>query len=473
MTFARLLAAGACALAAALAAPAAAAATPYSSHSQLYACCTDSATKEAMFREAKESGAAYIRLDFELETMFSRGGPTDWTGPDEVAELSRRFGLPVLATLLGTPRENTDCPSVPWPDRYMCPAADAAEWGEQAGRIADRYQGVIDHFQIGNEPDGGWAFLGQPEDYARMLSAAYDGIHAGSPAATVVLGPTMRFDTQGSDWLERVFRTPGADAADKFDVASMHMRSYTWRMVEAMGERQAFLRGWGRNVPMWITEHGYSADSGYQFDPAYRGGEPAQAAYLAQSLPALAKAGADQVFVTLRDGGDGQYAAEGILGGTDASAFRRKAAWWAVRQAVDSWGLPEPAPAVAAPLPAPVAQVATLALRFRSSFLSSRASVRRVRRTTHKVTVSGRFRGRGCSGKLALSYRLRGMKTVRRTVRVGRTCRFRQVVSLRAPARLRSRDRLKVAQRFAGNGATSAGSGRTLSLKLSRPRRRS
>ena len=113
MTFARLLAAGACALAAALAAPAAAAATPYSSHSQLYACCTDGATKEAMFREAKDSGAAYIRLDFELETMFSRGGPTDWTGPDEVAELSRRFGLPVLAVLVGTsPREHR-LPGIP------------------------------------------------------------------------------------------------------------------------------------------------------------------------------------------------------------------------------------------------------------------------------------------------------------------------------------------------------------------------
>ena len=62
-----------------------------------------------MFREAKDSGAAYIRVDFELETMFTRGQPTDWSGPDEVAALSRRFDLPVLAVLVGVPRENTDC----------------------------------------------------------------------------------------------------------------------------------------------------------------------------------------------------------------------------------------------------------------------------------------------------------------------------------------------------------------------------
>lgn len=69
----------------ALACPGGAQAAPFSSHSQLYACCTDSATQEAMFREAKESGAAYIRVDLELETMFSRNEATDWSGPDAVA----------------------------------------------------------------------------------------------------------------------------------------------------------------------------------------------------------------------------------------------------------------------------------------------------------------------------------------------------------------------------------------------------
>lgn len=468
-----LIAGGAVLAALAFSTPAEAA--PYSSHSQMYACCTDSATKEAMFREARDSGAAYIRVDFELEGMFEPGQPPDWRGSDEVAELSREYGLPVLAVLLGTPEENTDCPDVEFFSKRMCPPADPALWGEQAGQIAEHYRGVIDHFQIGNEPDGGWAFLGGPEDYARMLSAAYDGIHAAVPAAKVVLGPTMRFDGQGTAWLDRVFRTPGAAAVTKFDIASMHLRSYTWRMVEAMGQRRAFLRGWGRNVPMWITEHGYSADRAWQFDPAFRGGEAAQAASLAQSLPALAKAGAAQVFVTLRDGGDREYESEGILAGQGlpGQVFRRKPAFWAVRQAAARWGLPEPPPA-APPAPAVVARTAVVApLAWRAGYLSSRAAARRLRRTTHRVTVSGRFRGKGCSGRVALTYRLRGMHTVRRTLRVGRSCRYRGVVDLRAPARMRAGDRLKVSQRYAGNAGTAAGAGRTLSIKLRRAPRRS
>ena len=310
--------------------------------------------------------------------MFTRGQPTDWSGPDEVAALSRRFDLPVLAVLVGVPRENTDCQDITdWLGSFRCAPVDAAEWGEQAGQVAAHFDGVIDHFQIGNEPDGGWAFFGDAADYARMLSAAYDEIHAQAPGAKVVLGPTMRLTAQGTNWLDQVFRTPGANAAHKFDVASMHLRGWMSQMTEAMQQRRAFLRGWGRDVPMWITEHGYSAESAWQFDPAYRGGEDAQASYLATSLPLLAKAGAAQVFVTLRDGGDAQYAQEGIVGGT-GPAYRRKPAWFAVRDAAQRWGQPEPP---AAPVPPPVAQAAAPApFLFRSSFVSSRAGARRLKR---------------------------------------------------------------------------------------------
>jgi hypothetical protein len=348
---------------------------------------------------------------------------------------------------------------------------DAQEWGEQAGQVAERYEGVIDHIQIGNEPDGAWAFLGSAEDYGRMLAAAYDQIHARAPGTKVVLGPTMAFDHQGTAWLDRALRSPTNATATKFDVASMHMRSYPWRMVEAMRDRQAFLRAWGRDVPMWITEHGYSGESAWQYDPAFRGGEAAQAAYLAQSLPALAKAGAAQVFVTLRDGGDAQFAQEGIVGGT-GPGFRRKPAWYAVRDAGLRWGQPDPPAAPPPPLPPAAQASAPTRFLFRPSFVASRAAARRLRGSSHRVTVSGRFRGRGCGGRVALTYRLRGMRTVKRSLRVGGDCRYRGVVVLRAPARGRSTDRLKIGQRYTGSRSTPAGAARTLSVKLSRPPRR-
>jgi hypothetical protein len=62
---------------------------------------------------------------------------------------------------------------------------------------------------------------------------------------------------------------------------------------------------------VWVIEHGYPAEPADQSDPAFRGGEPAQAAFLTESVLALAEASAGEVFVTLRDNLDGASASEG------------------------------------------------------------------------------------------------------------------------------------------------------------------
>jgi hypothetical protein len=114
-----------------------------------------------------------------------------------------------------------------------------------------------------------------------------------------------------------VLATPGADAARKFDIAAVHLRL---RVPGAVTELAGPLRGWrellgrhGFTGPVWVTEHGYPADPAVQRDPAHRGGEAAQAAFLRESVPLLAQAGAAQVFVTLRDNLWGEYLSEGLV----------------------------------------------------------------------------------------------------------------------------------------------------------------
>ena len=325
--------------AAAWAAPASAA--PYSSHSQLYSCCTDSATKEAMFAEAAQSGAAFIRVDVAMDTVmpeFAGDGAREWSGLDEVAGLSARYGLPVLAVLHGTPRQLAACTDEQWERRRLCPPADPAEWARLAGEIAERYAGRIGHFQIWNEPDGRWAFLGGPADYSRLLVASWPQIKRGSPGAQVVLGGLMDSHAGGRAWLEQVFRADPL-AVQAFDIAALHLRGSRADLTPQIPEMAAYLRGRGRQVPLWVTEHGYPSDPGWQTDPRHTAGEPSQAAYLAETLPALALAGAEQVFVTLHDGGGGAFDSEGILEGTarPGGVFRRKAAWFAFRDAVADW----------------------------------------------------------------------------------------------------------------------------------------
>lgn len=305
----------------AMAAPAHATA-PVSAHAMVHTCCTPKAEQERIFSEAKALGARYVRVDVELNGIF--GGPEpDWGGFDQVIAMSKKYDLPVLAILL-TPRDYTD----------------ADEFASRSGEVVEHAGDTIDYWEVLNEPDGDWAFAGTAEDYARILSATYDAIKARRPDAKVVLGGLMKPHEPG--WLQRVFDTPGADALHKFDVANVHLRGPVDAVVHRYGEVRSWLAARGFTGPLWVTELGYAADPAFQSDPAYRGGDASQAAYLTQTLVGLGEVGAPQVFVTLHDGGlDGEYATEGLerideTPGGDYPVTRRPS-FAAVRRVIDGW----------------------------------------------------------------------------------------------------------------------------------------
>jgi hypothetical protein len=302
----------------ALLAAAPAEAAPVSSHAMVYTCCMPAATKERVFAQAGASGAEFIRVDVELNGIFEGTGSRerpDWRHLDEVIRLARHQDLEVLGLVLGVPSWLSDCPEL-GSDAARCAARDPAEFGRLAGEVAAHARGSIDHWEILNEPDANWAFKGGPEDYARMLSAAYDAIKERAPEAQVVMGGVER--PWEHAWVERVLAAPGANAVRKFDVAAAHLRLH---VPGAANDLARVLRGWrellaghGFGGPVWVTEHGYPADAAFQRDPAHRGGDAAQAAFLHESVPLLTEAGAAQVFVTLRDNLWGEYLSEGIVG---------------------------------------------------------------------------------------------------------------------------------------------------------------
>jgi hypothetical protein len=315
-------------------------AVPVSAHAMLHTCCTAKPMEERVFSEASALGSAYIRVDVELSAIFEGPGGAkratpDWSGLDEVMRLSKKYDLPVLGILLAPPRFVSACPERPDPSR--CPAADTGEFGALAGAVAEHAAGTISHWEIVNEPDGAWAFYGTPEQYAAMLSAAYDGIKARAPNAKVVLGGLMR--PHKPSWLERVFAAPGADALHKFDIANIHLRGPVGAVVRRYGEFRSWLAKRGFTGPLWVTELGYPADPAFQTDPAYKRGDPSQAAYLTQTLVGLGEVGAPEVFVTLRDEGAGKYASEGLEHIDEAAGYAvsRRPAFAAVRRVVDSW----------------------------------------------------------------------------------------------------------------------------------------
>jgi hypothetical protein len=300
---------------------------PVSAHAMVHTCCTPPAMRERIFAEAKAMGARFIRVDVELAGIFESGGHSeddpDWSRLDAVLELSRGHELPILGILMRPPG------AAPWDD----PEA----FGRLSAAVAAHARDTVTHWEILNEPDGPWAFDGTPEQYARLLRAAYDAIGARVPEATVAMGGLMT--PENPAWLDRMLATPGADAAHAFDIANLHLRGHERALPGVMTAWRDRLAGHGFAGPIWVTEHGYPGDATFQADPAFHGGEAAQAAFLTESVLSLAEAGANEVFVTLRDNLDGGFASEGVVDIEDHSPFavRRKPAFTAVRRLVDRW----------------------------------------------------------------------------------------------------------------------------------------
>lgn len=329
-------------------------------HSMLYQ-DTPYGAKEEMFAQAKAVGASYIRLDLGLTAIFTRGEyrgrpfyRTNWTQTDQYAALANLYGVRILANLYATPWFIADCPAgTERADAYRCPPSDLPRYKEMVAEVAARYTGVIDVFEIINEPDTAFAFYGNAQQYARTLAAAADGIHGANPAARVAIGGVARIsDTKFTDAV--LAADPSLPA--KIDISTIHLRTSARAAATLVDRWRQYFTSHGIDGPLWLTEFGYPADTAFQFDAKYRGGEVAQAAFLEATMPGIVGAGAEMMFVTQRDWGSGAFASEGILSAADPlpanPTVRRKLAFEVVRRAASSLvptALPPPPGTVSLP----------------------------------------------------------------------------------------------------------------------------
>jgi hypothetical protein len=269
----------------------------------------------AMFSEAARMGASTIRLDVAPALVFPDSSlDPDFSGLDEVMALAGDYHLRVVADLLTIPTWLADCPaSTPAGDVARCATNDLPAYGAVIGQIVTHADPVIRDWELWNEPDSGQFFHGTPSQYAWMLRTAHDVIKQVDPYAQVLLGGIS--STAGSTWLAQVLAVPGADALHAFDVANVHERGWLDGLASEIRAWRAMFAGVGFTGPLWVTEHGYSSDPAFQYDPGYAGGAGSQAAFETASLPTLLDAGASEVLVTERDNLGGQFASEGVLGG--------------------------------------------------------------------------------------------------------------------------------------------------------------
>lgn len=215
-----------------------------------------------------DSGSQWVRLtvgwhDFEP----ARGVYDPWSLAAYETEIlrARSAGQRVLLVIQEAP---------PWatgvPDRHA-PPRDPADYARFAAFLASRYGGLVDAYEIWNEPNYArfWTGAPDPAAYARLLQAAYPAIKRVDPTAPVLFGGPST-----NDW-RFVEAAYAAGARGSFDVMGAHpyscrspddvQRDATGRMTRGtfLGYRElrATMLAHGDDKPIWFTEFGWSTTS--------------------------------------------------------------------------------------------------------------------------------------------------------------------------------------------------------------------
>jgi hypothetical protein len=296
----------------------------------------DPAEVNGLFKASRDAHLGTVRLDVLVSSIFPQPSLVpDWSSLDLVRTAARYHHLQVMAVLSGTPWWDANCPlGALRSDR--CPPGNEAAWAGMVEQIARRapeirYWEILNEANIFNgKTKMGEYFYGDAVAYARLLRVSAAAIRRGNPRAKIVFtGVIEPYDR----WLDKVLSQPGV--VRSFDIANAHLRGGIGKLDDMVRAARARYAARGFRGPLWVTEMGYPSDRYFQWDPEYTGrsernAQHQQGRFLHRAVPVLLKAGAQRVFITLRDAdfGWGLFASEGVM---NWPALTVKQAYYTVR----------------------------------------------------------------------------------------------------------------------------------------------
>ena len=139
---------------------------------------------------------------------------------------------------------------------------DVSVWENYVTTVAEGYKGVIDHWEIYNEPNGQMTAA----DYLPLQKAGFAAAKAANPECTVLgICSTTDFGTEQDSFVEQCFLNGGGEA---LDVISFHPYLQS-RSPESGGSKKlidamvGMRNQYAQDKPLWISEVGWPALPAY------------------------------------------------------------------------------------------------------------------------------------------------------------------------------------------------------------------
>ena len=213
-----------------------------------------------------EVGAGWVRIDIDWSRVEPAVGHFNWATTDRVVERAAAHGVRVLGLVAYTP----EWARARGATSSHAPPEDVDKFAKFAAIAADRYRGVIDTWEVWNEPNLGWFWEPTPNPlrYAELLQASAMAIHSVDPDLIVLhggLAPAVSDDDEiePAAFLDRVLAT-GAGAT--IDALAIHPYTYPalptdpgtghWNTFTRLPEIYELGRKYGHDLDLWLTEFG-------------------------------------------------------------------------------------------------------------------------------------------------------------------------------------------------------------------------
>jgi hypothetical protein len=205
-----------------------------------------------------KAGIRWLRTTFDWRHIEKRKGKFNFEIYDNLTLMAIEKKINLLPILAYSPS---------WAAKHWnFPPSKIKDFTDFVQTVVERYKKFIHYWEIWNEADSFFFWVGNPKEYCELLSNAYEAIKEIDLSCKVLVGGLSDPATPNKNFFSEILKS-----LDSFDIMNFHVYPEVWSKRD-MSDWQKILLNLKSDSspiekPIWITEAGYGVLSRRQEVP--------------------------------------------------------------------------------------------------------------------------------------------------------------------------------------------------------------